>query len=178
MEVRNHHSRRGGAVATFIFFFILLMVILSIAHSVLQLLSSVPVNSLAIDQNQDDCSTGVLGTGDIKVKSAAISELSDPSFWALTVSDAKIAAQQLPEETVLGYLNNSQEMRDWVRQHMQGPPQWLDGGLDPVIQAQIVNLEVHATATHDPMQAAKEVIDFETRMKGWRSVSTNRSTLN
>ncbi len=167
MNFREGRFRRGGAVAKFVFFIILLMIILSIARSVLLQLSPVPVNSLAIDQHQDDCGTGVLTTGDIKVKSAARSELSDPGFWALTVGDAKIAAQQLPKETVLGYLDNSQQMRDWVREHMQGPPEWLDTGVGSVILAQIVNIQVQATATHDATEAARQVLDFQASVAGY-----------
>ncbi len=168
MKFCKGRSRRGGAVATFIFFFILLMVILALAQAVLKHLSDIPIKSLAIDQDQNDCGTGVLNTGDVKVKSAAISELSEPSFWALTLSDAKIAAQEFPKETVLGYLDKSQEMRNWVRTHMQDPPAWLDTGAGSVILAQIENLQVHATATHNPTQAAKLILDFWASVDGYR----------
>lgn len=119
--------RRGTVVWRFISVMILIMIFLAFARAAINLLPA-PVPSIAsqLDPSRNDCSQATpenSGGNQTQVSAEVRAELADPSFLALTTGYAKDAALQLPQETFFGFMNKSQEMRDW------GPSLGLNHGL-------------------------------------------------
>jgi hypothetical protein len=54
--------------------------------------------------------------------STAANDLLDPSYWPLVRASFSSTLVQLAPETVVGYINDSQEMKQWALQNIDGPP--------------------------------------------------------
>ena len=71
-------------------------------------------------------------------------------------------------QTVIGFIDSSQEWRDWILQHTIEPPAWVrTGSFLPVAQEEVAQLEAEAISSNSSAGAAMAVQDFAASIGGY-----------
>src|SRR5436853_547094 len=85
-------------------------------------------------------------------------------FFRITLSALVIA---LFVGGTFGYINESQEMKQWALQNIDGPPRWLTIGLAPSLQIQLDDLQHNILLNKSPIQATSYVKEFAASIGGY-----------
>ncbi len=70
----------------------------------------------------------------------SLSYLTNATYWSEVDASELQAYEQLIPQTVLGFLNSSQEWRAWAFQYIPDPPPWLAGGVVAAAQTQVMGV--------------------------------------
>jgi len=99
-------------------------------------LAALPLPAVADDLVLSPLATLSLPQGN----ATSLSYLTNATYWGEVDASELQAYEQLVPQTVLGFLNSSQEWRAWALQYIPDPPAWLAGGVVAAAQAQAMGV--------------------------------------
>jgi hypothetical protein len=63
--------------------------------------------------------------------SSTLSDLTNPAYWGEVHSSELQTYEQIVPQTVIGFIESSEEWKAWAIQNLPDTPSWLDAGLSP-----------------------------------------------
>jgi hypothetical protein len=112
------------------------------------------VGALNCQAQESAMSLSQLSTVEISGNSTASADLLSPTFWSGVEASSKETFQQVVPQTVAGFLNSSQDWRDWPENESQSPPSWLGLGLQPELDSEVLSIGSAVVGARNAQQAA------------------------
>ncbi len=110
--------------------------------------------------------------------SSAASDLLDPSFWGEVNAATRQTFLQLAPQTVIGFLNGSQDWRDWLGNYSANPPPWLHDGFIDKVNSGVFQLGSAALGSKNAEQAASTIQSFAQAASSYTLAAVDYVSLN
>ena len=110
--------------------------------------------------------------------SSVASDLLDPSFWGEVNAATKQTFLQLAPQTVIGFLNSSQDWRDWLENNSANPPSWLHDGFIDQVNSGAFQLSSAALGSKNTEQAASTIQSFAQAASSYTLATVDYLSLN
>lgn len=100
------------------------------------------------------------------IHSNATNDLLDPDFRSMVQASAENTTVYLAHDTVVGYIDKTQEWKNLTLRYMQDAPEWVKTGFTEYISAQLVLFQARALASGNATQAAEVLADQASTVSG------------
>lgn len=158
-------DRSTGAT---IFMFLLVMAGVALIH----------VGALNCEAQESAMGLSQLSTVEISGNSTASADLLSQAFWSEVEASSKQTFQQMIPQTIAGFLNSSQDWRDWLENESESPPPWLGLGLQPELNSEVLSLGSAVVGARTAQQAAATVQSYAQSASSYTLAALDYPSLN
>src|SRR5712691_8028146 len=130
------------------------------------------------DTNSDNLQLKELSNLPVDSSSVTNRDLLNTSYWSLVGSSVKDTIGGLFSNTYLGFLNNSQEWRNWSLHHFPNDSSWVGFSVVTSIHGQMARLESDSTGTDNAPDARATVRNFFASISGYSFASLDFNSFN
>src|SRR2546425_3723185 len=130
------------------------------------------------DTNSDNLQLKELANLPVDSSSVTNRDLLNTSYWSLVGSSAKDTMGGLLSNTYLGFLNNSQEWRNWSLHHFPNDSSSVGFSIVTSIHGQMARLESESTRTDNAADARATVRNYAASISGYSFASLDFFSFN
>jgi hypothetical protein len=91
--------------------------------------------------------------------SSALADLTDPAYWEEVHSSELQTYEEILPQTVIGFINSSEEWKAWALQYLPDSPSWVNTGFVAQAQSQVSALDPSSSGNDDNVTAVEQGVN-------------------
>lgn len=118
-----------------------------------------------------------LGSVSINPDSSVASDLLQLSFWGEVYSSARTTYAEMLPQTILGFINSSQQWRDWLVSTEPATSSWLNGRIQTSLDSRLLGLISQVVGSNNSARAVNTLQGYAQSASGYTLAAIDYLTL-
>src|SRR2546427_5728615 len=111
-------------------------------------------------------------------RSSATSDLLNETYWNSVKAAYGTSLLQVLPNTIIGFINSSNDWRNWAFRNIPSPPSWFTSGITLYMQEQLFVLRANVLATNNATLAALFIQGLAASIAGYSLAALDFVSLN